>query len=387
MRNIITPEEWLSKPRIMAGLMTGTSIDGIDVSIVEFHKESDSNLLFRLIDSESYPYTKDLKQLIISVLNDKITIREVTHLNYSLAEAYAHAVQSICDKAGIIHLDAVSVHGQTMWHEPGSNGSITKTLQLGAVSALANFLETTVVGNFREADTALGGQGAPLVPIFDFDYISKKDENIIALNIGGISNITLMPAGCTHYDIHAFDTGPGNMLIDLAMKALYLRGYDEDGNVATSGKLIPELLNELKSIPFITDHPPKSTGRELFGTNLIHHILDRYAHGHFAKDVITTLSYFTAWSIAENIRLFGEPNSTIIFSGGGSHNKYIFNKLQEELPDSKVIKSDEIGIPSDFKEAICFAYLGYRTLSGLPSNIISVTGATKEKMLGVIAYG
>ena len=387
MKQIVTPEEWLAKPRLMAGLMTGTSIDGIDVSLAEFSKDQNEQFFFRLIKSESYPYGKELKQSIITALNSKLTIRDVAVLNYSLAESYAHAVKSLCESAGTDIPDAVGMHGQTLWHEPGTEENLTVTLQLGAVSTLANLLNTTVVGNFREADTAVGGQGAPLVPVFDFDFMSVGTDNIIALNIGGMSNVTLMPAGCERNNIHAFDTGPGNILIDLAMKALYNRSYDENGHIASTGTIIPELFDKLKSIDFIYHEPPKSTGRELFGVQLIHEILDHFAQSHFAKDIITTLSYFTAWSIAQNIRLFGKTDSTIILSGGGSHNGYIFRRLQEELPESMVKISDDVGIPTDFKEAICMAYLAYRTMGGLTSNITSVTGAKKETILGVIAYG
>jgi len=288
-------------------------------------------------------------------------------------------------ESGIEKIDAVGIHGQTVWHEPGKESTGRITYQLGGVSALAQLLGTTVVGNFREADTALGGQGAPLVPIFDYEFMGTEEDNIIAVNIGGISNMTLLPRGCTKENVIAFDAGPGNVLIDYAMRVLYNRAYDEDGEVASTGTIIPKLLDMLKENPFIYEEPPKSTGREMFGVDLIHKILDEFGQQHLAKDIITTLSHFTAWCISHNIKLFGKIDSEIIFSGGGSHNKYVLSVIKEELADSTIRISDEIGIPADSKEAICFAYLAYRTLGGLPGNIPSVTGASREAVLGVTA--
>ena len=384
--SILTPEEWFSQPRVIAGIMTGTSLDAIDSALVEFSAESDGNHRFKLLESKAFPYDFNLKQGILDLISKPTTIRDVTKIHYELSYAYSNAVKELMKLTGLKEIDAVSIHGQTVWHEPGTSPDRRMTFQLGGVSALAQLLNTRVVGNFREADTALGGQGAPLVPIFDYEFFATGTDDIIAINIGGMSNLTLLPANCTLDNVKAFDSGPGNVLVDTAMRVLYNRAYDESGAVATTGEIIPALLDMLKSIEFIYQEPPKSTGRETFGIELIHTILDKFAQTHLARDIITTLSYFTAWAIAHNIKLFGKANSEIIVSGGGSHNKYIISTLLSLLPESKIIISDDIGIPADAKEGICFAYLAYRTLGGMTSNIPSVTGASRECILGLVAY-
>ena len=381
----MSPEEWLSEKRILVGVMTGTSLDAIDVAIVEFSQEGENQHNFNIIATESFPYEFALKQDILDIINQETTIRNVTRVHYELAKVYAKAIKELMTKNNIDSVDAIGIHGQTVWHEPGESSESRITFQLGGISVLAQLLEATVVGNFREADTALGGHGAPLIPVFDYEFLGTESDNIIALNIGGISNVTLLPAGCSRDDIKAFDVGPGNVLIDYAMKVLYNRPYDESGNIAKKGAIIPELLELLKDNEFIYAEPPKSTGREMFGVHLVHKILDKFAQQQLARDIIHTLSYFTAWCIVHNIKLFGNPESEIIVSGGGSHNEFILSKIKEELPSATLRISDEIGIPADTKEAISFAYLAYRTLGALPGNIPSVTGASRSAILGQVA--
>ncbi len=383
--SFLAPNQWLAAPRTVAGVMTGTSLDAIDTAIVEFTQETNEQHRFKIIATSSTPYDFALKQDILDIITNKITIRKITRIHYQLSEIYAKAIKQLCDENNIEHIDAVGIHGQTVWHEPGTDSSERVTYQLGGISALAQFLGTTVVGNFREADTALGGQGAPLIPIFDYEFLGTETDNIIAVNIGGIANITLLPANIPIDKVKAFDVGPGNVLIDSAMRVLFNKPYDENGKTAQKGKIIPKLFEFLKNNDFIFAEPPKSTGREMFGTQLIHKILDDYAQQHLARDIIHTLSYFTAWCIAHNIKLFGKVKSDIIISGGGSHNQFILDTIKKELPEATLRISDEVGIPADTKEAICFAYLAYRTLGGLPGNIPSVTGASRQALLGQIA--
>ncbi len=383
--SFLPPEQWLAEPRLLAGIMTGTSLDAIDTAIVEFTQENEHHHRVNIIATNSTPYEFSLKQDILDLISKETTIQKVTQMHYRLSEIYAKAVRELMLTNNITHLDAVGIHGQTVWHEPGTESEKKITYQLGGISALAQMLGMTVVGNFREADTALGGQGAPLIPIFDYEFFGTEKDNIIAVNIGGIANITLLPAGIPSEKVKAFDVGPGNVLIDSAMKVLYNKSYDDHGSIAMKGEVIPQLLEFLKQNDFIYAEPPKSTGREMFGVHLIHTILDNYAQRFLAKDIITTLSYFTAWCIAHNIKLFGNVKSEIIISGGGSHNDYILSKIKEKLPESTLRISDEIGIPADSKEAISFAYLAYRTLGALPANIPSVTGASRPAILGQIA--
>jgi len=386
-KGCLSAEEWLAEKRVLAGIMTGTSLDAIDVAVVEFFQENENQHRFKIIASDSYPYEFSVKQDILDLIHKETTIRKVTQMHYKLARVYAQSVKKLMQDNNIDFdsLDAIGIHGQTVWHEPGVETDTRMTFQIGAISSLAQLLNTTVVGNFREADTALGGQGAPLIPIFDYEFLGTETDDIIALNIGGISNITLLPAGSSMDNIKAFDVGPGNVLIDAAMRVLYNKAFDDNGDVAAKGEIIPGLLEFLQQNEFIYAEPPKSTGREMFGLPLIHKILNDFAQQNLARDIIHTLSYFTAWCIVHNIKLFGNPKSDIIVSGGGSHNKFILSVIQNELPDSRIRISDEIGIPADTKEAISFAYLAYRTLGGLPGNIPSVTGASHPTILGLVA--
>lgn len=281
-------------------------------------------------------------------------------------------------------IEAVGVHGQTVWHAP--QDKVASTLQLGSMSALAQELQVAVVGDFRAADIALGGQGAPLVPIFDYGFLKDVNRNIIALNIGGISNVTFLPKNSSLDSVMAFDTGPGNVWIDGAMRQYFGKNYDEGGNFAREGRSLPRLLAALKEMDFIKKSPPKSTGRELFTTDSLSDFLKKYASPHSpGEDIVRTLTEFTAWSIAENIRLFGRLDSRLVISGGGVHNSVLIELLKAEMPEAEIIQSDEIGLSSDAKEALCFAYLAYRTLGGLPGNIPSVTGASQTATLGAIA--
>jgi len=390
MKKNETSSTWFEKPRLVCGLMSGTSLDGIDAAIVKIWIE-DGKHHFDLISFLSNEYSDEVKEVILGVTDNISTCSSISALNFKLSELYADAVIDACNSAGIKleNLDAVGMHGQTVWHDPFgalTNRNTPSTLQLGSVSALANILGVPVVGDFRSADIVLGGQGAPLVPIFDFNFLSEKENDVIALNIGGISNITILPANCKQENIIAFDTGPGNVLIDTYMRKFFDKEFDASGKTASSGKLISKLFDDLKELDYISLKLPKSTGRELFNEELIEGILSKNNLQDVSNnDLIHTLTKFTAWSIAENIRLFANEKSKIIISGGGVHNDFLIKLLVEELPNANIFISNDVGISADAKEAICFAYLAWRTLAGLYSNIPSVTGAAREAVLGVIA--
>ncbi len=368
--------------KLICGLMSGTSLDGIDCAIVEF---ADSK--FKLKYYKEIPYADETKQLIKKIISDKITVSEISFLNIKLSYEYAEAVKITCEEAKINlnEIVAVGLHGQTVWHNPENKDNIPNTLQLGSVSTLSNLLNLTVVGDFRTADMTNGGQGAPLVPIFDFNFLKSNTNDIIALNIGGIANITYLPKDCEKKQVIAFDTGPGNILIDSYVSDYFNLPYDKNGEIARSGKLNNDLFNKLKKNDFIYKKPPKSTGRELFNLDLINKLLKDIKNIVNNEDIINTLTKFTAYNIAENIRLYANPKSTIIASGGGVKNHFLMELLHKELLLSKIKISDEFGIPYNAKEAISFAYLAYLTLNGKPGNIKSVTGAKKECVLGIVA--
>lgn len=385
-------QEWFSTPRIICGLMSGTSLDGIDAAIVEFSNH-DGKHKFRLKSQLTLPYPNDIKTEITRLIEKKSAIADVSWFHTAISELHAIATQKACKLAGISPnlLDGVGFHGQTVWHSPTPKNKLGlnfgSTLQLGSPSVLATLLGSPVVGDFRSADVAVGGQGAPLVPIFDANFLREENQSIIALNIGGIANITLLPPFGSNEPIRAFDTGPGNVLIDASARLFFGKQLDENGAIAEAGKTIKPMLEQLKNHIFIKKSPPKSTGREDFNPSWLEkRIRTTFQPSIPSEDVVRTVTEFTAWSIAENIRLFANPVSKIIASGGGIHNRTLMSILQKELPDAEIVTTDSIGISSDAKEAICFGYLAYRTLGGLTGNIPSVTGASKNVRLGVIAF-
>ncbi len=386
--------DWFKSSKIICGLMTGTSLDGIDAALVKFDTDPNGRHKFELLGHHTLPLPEEIRDLILRVIEKKILVSEISFLHYMMPVIYEDAVKEVCKihNCEVKNLDAVGVHGQTVWHQPEEREigerKTGSTMQIGSVSALAQKLKTPVAGDFRAADIAQGGQGAPLIPIFDYEFFASESENVITLNIGGISNITVLPVNCEKKELIAFDTGPGNVLIDSFMNYYFNKKFDENGETARSGKLIRELFNKLEQIKFTRKTPPKSTGREKFNMIMVKQLIDQLNGAKYAKeDIIHTLTYFTAWSIAENIRLFADTFSKIIISGGGVKNKFMMELLKQELPDSQIVTSDSLNIPVDAKEAMSFAYLAYRTLGGLPGNIPEVTGAKKEAVLGVVAIG
>jgi len=370
--------------------MTGTSLDGIDIAICRYSKNNDSFKLEILADV-SYPFPEAYKEKILNIIENHSSLADIARMHFLLPQLYYDGIKKICNETSfdISRIDAVGIHGQTIWHEPQGaeilDRKVSSTFQLGSISALAQYLGKPVVGDFRSADIALGGQGAPLVPIFDYHFLSSDVEDRIALNIGGIANLTYLPANCSKNDVIAFDTGPGNVWLDWATQKYFNKNFDLNGEIAKTGKVDKNLLDLLMGIPFISKKPPKSTGRELFNVLEIQSILTELNSELSPNDIICTLTEFTAVSITENIKAFANPKARLILSGGGANNIFLVERIKANLPDAALCKSDEIAIPSDSKEAICFAFLAYLTLSGLTGNLPSVTGAGREAVLGVIS--
>lgn len=360
--------------------MTGTSLDGIDVAICQISAEPQIKLIAQYF--EEYP-TK-IREKLHEMMHAKFSAYNFSQMNFLLAKLNAEAVKNACQEAGVKALDAVGVHGQTLWHEPNPvnflDYSLSSTFQLINGPMIAQMLDTQIVYDFRSADLAVGGQGAPLVAIFDRDFLSF-DSNRVTLNIGGIANITILH---NTQPVTAFDTGPGNMLIDMVMKDFYNKDFDESGETASKGNIINDLLNLVMSNEFIDKMPPKTTGREQFGRNFLVEYLNNYRNEKPA-DIVRTLSEFTARSITRNIELFAPGTEEVVASGGGAHNDYIMKRLAELLPQASIKKTDDYGIPGDMREAMCFAYLAWLRLAGKPGNIPSVTGANQSVLLGVIA--
>ncbi|MFN3306748.1 MAG: anhydro-N-acetylmuramic acid kinase [Candidatus Kapaibacteriota bacterium] len=385
-----TADEWFSRSRHIIGIMSGTSVDGVDLTLAKFIGSKSKNFLFSIISNKTYSLPREIKEQIQKPIPNESRTRDIAFLNFELAFYYTKLVKDFLRSINFTQekIDAIGVHGQTLWHEPHpeSQYHYGTTFQCVSLSAMAQTLGIPIVGDFRSKDVALGGEGAPLVPIFDYEFLGSKTENIIALNIGGIANITYIPKNEKLSEVVAFDTGPGNVWIDGAMRVLFQQDYDVNGEVARSGRLINQIFKKLKSIRYIQKKPPKSTGRELFNHEKLQEILVTIDNKKIQpNDIVTTLTHFTAWSIAENIKKFANVNSKLIVSGGGAKNLFLLELIQYYLPSITLHTSDIYGIPVEAKESLAFAFLAYLRMGGLPSNIPSVTGSRERISLGIVA--
>ena len=383
----------MTKARTVVGMMSGTSVDGIDAVLLRVWGKGPSTR-FEQIAYLERPFPAAVRAMILrNSLPATARIDELTRLNMLLAHLYADAVKAVARKARIPmdRIDLIGCHGQTVHHLPGrvpiAGKDVRATLQLGDVSVLATLTGITTVGNFRSADMAVGGQGAPLVPYFDWLVFRSSRMSRILLNIGGIANITVLPAGCAAEDVVAFDTGPGNMIVDGLMKRLYGRRYDRGGKIAASGRPIPALLQWLLAHPYLRVRPPRSTGREVYNEEFLNEVLRR-AKGAAHKDIIHTAALFTPLSVYDAYCRFVQKRSAVdelLVSGGGAKNAFIMDALNGLFCDARVRTADEAGMSGDAKEAICFAVLANETINGMPANLPRVTGARRPVVLGVVA--
>jgi len=380
---------WLSKPRLICGIMTGTSMDAVDIALCKI-RINDNSFGIDLLNKHVKKMPDYIRSLILDISSGLTAIKDISFLNTALSHLFYQEIKKLCCKSRIEIFDikAIGIHGQTLWHEPEGNKLFDEVIkysyQAGCGSTLATLAAVPVVNNFRAADVALGGEGAPLAPIFDYHFLRSSSEDVIALNIGGMANITYMPKNCKKEEVIAFDTGPGNVLIDSYANEVYGKKYDHNGDIARSGKVIGELFSYLQSDVYIIKDPPKSTGREKYNMTFINDLIHRYVGND--RDIIHTFTKFTAWSIAENIKLFANPKSKIFVAGGGRKNSFMMNTLKQYLPEAKIIDKDNIKIPTDIKEAMIFAFLAYLNLGGIPGNMPSVTGATRETILGSVSF-
>lgn len=368
------------------GLMSGTSLDGIDAALCEIHGHGFETKI-RLIDFITYPLNQDLeKKIRQACFKETSSVDLLCSLNFELGQAFSEAVSAVLDKAGMTSadLDFVASHGQTVYHQPfADKDHIPSTLQIGEPAVIAYQHHCPVVSNFRVMDMAAGGQGAPLVPYSEWILYAKKDKKIVLLNIGGIGNLTWLDGSLEMENMLAFDTGPGNMMINAAMKHLYQKSYDHDGQIAGQGKLIASLFEVLRNDEYIQLAPPKSTGREHFGEDAVVALLERFKTEK-PQDLVYTFTYFTAYCVAYHIQRYLETPDELIVGGGGAHNPVIMRLLEEMLSKTKVMSQDALGNNADAKEAMAFVVMGHETLAGLPSNVPSATGAKEAVVLGTI---
>lgn len=370
------------KTKNIIGIMSGTSLDGVDVALIKV-KGSGLESDYELVAYSSYPYDQDLVQRILSQsVVETSDVASITQLHYELGEVYASCVSQFMDEHKIEeHIDLIGLHGQTIHHLP--DGNPKSTLQIGSASHLAFVHETTVVSNFREMDIVAGGDGAPLVPYTDYMMFKNKIGQVL-LNIGGIANVTVISKDAKLDEVFAFDTGPGNMMINAAMQYFYQKDYDKDGLVASSGELIRDLYDRLLDHEYFSLAPPKSTGREMFGVEMVEDICKAYSDQ--PADVIHTLTQFTAETIYRayvDFIIDVTDVSRLVVSGGGAYNKFLMKALQERF-EIDVLTQEDLGHSSDAKEAIAFALLANDTLEGVTNNVPSATGAKVPVILGQI---
>lgn len=366
------------------GMISGTSLDGIDAALVEL-----GDCAPRLAAFITQPIPDALRSRILDTCSlDRSHIALTCSLNVELGYAFAQAAQAVCDQAGfdIKQLECIGSHGQTVYHiafdEPGLKAS---TLQIGEPAVIAYETGIPVVSSFRAMDMAAGGQGAPLVPYTEF-LLYRGDKARALQNLGGIGNVTVLPKHCALEDLRAFDTGPANMIINDLCQRLYGLPYDDGGAIAASGQVSQGLLDAWMAIPYVLLPPPKSTGRELYGAQFVDKALAENP-GISPQDWLCTATMYTALSMAENYRRFVFPYCAldqIILGGGGVHNKTLRHMIQDLLPECPVLTQDELGYSSDAKEAIAFALLAHETMRGLPGNAPAATGASRQVILGNI---
>lgn len=368
------------------GLMSGTSLDGVDAALVDI--EGNNYILRKFITLE---YDEKFKRKLIRNLDDKTAkLSEICSLNFELGYWFVAAIDKLLAETNITYdeISFVASHGQTIWHNPHEkDGLVPSTLQIGEGSVISNLTGIDTIYNFRSADIACGGEGAPLVPMSEYILFRSETKNRILQNIGGIGNLTFLKRNASIDDVVAFDTGPGNVMIDYFVKKYFDVPYDANGEIAKNGKVIKEVFDYLCQDEFLEKLPPKSTGREKYSVEYMEKIVELFELDKRDKrDVITTFTYFTAYSICESYKKFILNFDEVIVSGGGSHNEYIIEKMQEML-NVPVYTQDELGYSSDAKEAIAFVILGYLTLNGRYGNIKSATGANKNAILGCISLG
>lgn len=369
------------------GLMSGTSLDGIDAALVKMHNEGDK-LNYQLVDFCTIAFTDEMKKKItdsLSVAHSNVEL--ICSLNFELGQLFGEAVVEICqrNKMASRELGFVASHGQTIYHQPIPKGQfVASTLQIGESSLIAEIAQTTVVSDFRYRDMAVGGQGAPIVPYSEYLLYKSEESQRILQNIGGISNATIVPRQAELEDLLAFDTGPGNMIIDELCRHFYQKEYDANGDYAKLGQINERLLADLMAHPFIEKTGPKTTGREDFGEQFVAELLGNYEMP--VNDWIATATLFTAKAIAKALAPYLTDQTELVVGGGGSYNTTLLEMLRKEMPNVRVMIQEDLGLSSEAKEAIAMVVLGQQTLNKKPSNVPSATGASKAVILGKVTY-
>lgn len=364
---------------IAVGLMSGTSLDGIDAALVRLVPRGRSYEV-DLLNFQTTTFDDLDRQALHNVLPPNSgSTRAVAELHASLGDAFARAALRV---AGETEVDFVASHGQTVYHD----GNAQTTLQIGDPFRIREAMKRTVCYDFRSADCAAGGQGAPLVPYVDALLLTSDSEDRVAVNIGGIANLTVIPRRAVPADVIAFDSGPGNMLIDAFVQSRTNGDapFDRDGKLALAGKVDAAALEAMLTNPYFALAPPKSTGRERFGAQFLRKHAD-HLDALTLEDGVATLTALSAAALADAIKSSAPPRARVLISGGGAKNPAILRDLQERLPQHRVELSDSMNLPANSKEAVAFSILGYETLRERAANVPRVTGAKGPVVLGAIA--
>jgi anhydro-N-acetylmuramic acid kinase len=375
--------------------MSGTSADGIDVALVRLLGRGFRTRL-ELLQHEHYPFPAPVRRTILEVMNATAAVSDLARLNFLLGELYAAAILRTQQRAKLT-ADLIGCHGQTIYHQGEPKiylgRRLAVTWQTGEGAIIAARCGAPVVSDFRPADMARGGQGAPLVPFADYLLYRHRRRGRLIQNLGGIANLTAIPTRATPEQVIAFDTGPGNMLIDAVTEQLFGQRYDRDGRIAARGTALETLVSELLRLPFFRRKPPRTAGREEFGRDFLRHFLRRCGRAR-DEDIVATATLLTARSIGEAVRFLNagkrKPPGAfreMIVSGGGAKNRTLMRMIERELEPfgTRLRTSDDFGLPSEAKEAVAFAVLAYQTWRRQPANLPSATGAQSPAILGKIS--
>jgi anhydro-N-acetylmuramic acid kinase len=393
---------------VVAGVMSGTSVDGVDVAVcrVSPARVKGGTPVVKLLGHVGVAYPKAVRAAVLGAMDaDAISVAELARLNWRLGEVYADAVEKAQSSVGV-KVALVGCHGQTVYHQAAAERYLGKALrvtwQMGEAAVIAERLRIPVVSDFRPADVVAGGQGAPLVPMLDYCMFRSAKVSRVLLNLGGIANLTALPAGARVDAVMAFDTGPGNMVIDACMRRLYEREFDRGGVVARTGNVLQEVVETILKQDYFSALPPKSCGREQFGEAFVSRFIAmcRKAGGRADRDedVVATTTALTAASIVDAYRRFvwghvgqAAPMEPVEFvvAGGGAKNDLLIRMLRGGLEPLKVKvrMMEELGVPAQAKEAVAFALLAWLSWNGLPGNVPSATGARSAVVLGKISHG
>jgi anhydro-N-acetylmuramic acid kinase len=379
---------------LIVGLMTGTSLDGIDAVLAEVEGETVEDLSWRIVHSSTNGHSPERRETIHKAIVEG-DAEALCSLNVDLGEWLAEAVEEVCRGAGVplARVDLVGSHGQTIWHSPPSDRRRGSTFQLGCAATIAERTGIPVVSDFRSRDVAAGGHGAPLVPWVDRALFAVPDRVRALQNLGGIGNVSRIPPRGSSEPVLAFDTGPGNALMD-AVVQLSTNGrltYDRDGALAASGEVDPALLDELLGHPFFGMEPPKSTGRELFGRPMVQRLVEALQPEGDRDwlDLIATLTELTARSVADAYTRWLIPRGLdeVIVTGGGALNPTLMNRIRTLIAPVPVIEASALGIEPTEKEALAFAILAWAHVKGIPANVPEATGASGARVLGSLTPG